>query len=392
MLSALKLSRTLLSTTRDSLQLWAAHAQLERLRGKENEARRIFETVLSSSSSPRLAEARLWWIWAEMEWLADQDKAAQLVILRSVGILSGGPTNILKAKRLLEERTVSEKDWKDREAWICLLALLDILLSPRGLEEAMRRLRRYIEENSLEGVQRESAWVRILLFAWKHSVLLKRQLQRNKLRGFFEEGVIDMERGGRMNSVILGTFLESEKGKSVWGRTRALTGESGLSGRNQSGRRADAIVKGLKRRIWEVWLPGWEQTDWKTEKERIRSSLATAVADPRQIRCIFSERTTINLKLGRGHRPFYGVSMRSLRFDAKNLKRLKKLVFKATELGAWADTMVERGIRLHHGLEEYIGATGRESSPIDEGEGEGEGEGEDILEKDAEDYRRLAPF
>lgn len=64
-------------------------------------------------------------------------------------------------------------------------------------------------------------------------------------------------------------------------------------------------------------------------------------------------------------------------------------VFKPSELEAWAETMAERGLRLHHGLEEYIipDAAGRESSPSADEEGE-----DTALEKEADDYRRLAPF
>lgn len=225
----------------------------------------------------------MWWKWAEMEWLANQEEAAQLVVFRSVGISSGGPTNILRAKRILEDRVASSEDWRDREAWICLRALVDILFSSHthGLEEALRGLRNYIKENSLEGVARESAWTKMLLFAWKHTTVLKRQVRRNELRELVEEAVIAMEREGRMNSVILGVFLQNERGESVWGRVRALTGESGLSGRNQTERRANSNMKSLGRRIWDVWLISWEQTDWQEEKERIRDSLIIAVADLR---------------------------------------------------------------------------------------------------------------
>lgn len=274
-----------MSTSRGSLRLWAAHIQLQRLRGKEDEARRVLETVVSSSSSHPPEESRLWWAWAEMEWLANREEAAQLVILRSVGILSGSPTNILRAKRILEDRAVLSKDWRVQEAWICLRALLDIvfLSHAHGLEEAVRRLKTFIQKNSLTGVPRESVWTRIFLLVWKHTTLLKRQYRRNELRDLIKDAVIDMEREGRMNSVILGAFLQSERGESVWGRVRALTGEYGLSGQKQKEPSTDPIVKGTGRRIWEVWLICWERTDWREEKERIRKSMMTAVADQRYV-------------------------------------------------------------------------------------------------------------
>lgn len=49
--------------------------------------------------------------------------------------------------------------------------------------------------------------------------------------------------------------------------------------------------------------------------------------------------------------------------------------------------MAERGIRLHHGLEEYTRLPNQPSSSDDEEQIE-----DTTLEKEAEDYRRLAPF
>lgn len=61
--------------------------------------------------------------------------------------------------------------------------------------------------------------------------------------------------------------------------------------------------------------------------------------------------------------------------------------FKPNELEAWSETMAERGIRLHHGLEEYTRLPNQPSSSDDEEQIE-----DTTLEKEAEDYRRLAPF
>lgn len=49
--------------------------------------------------------------------------------------------------------------------------------------------------------------------------------------------------------------------------------------------------------------------------------------------------------------------------------------------------MAERGIRMHRGLDEYVGMGGRE-----EQSSSSESEGEAELERDARDYRRLAPY
>ena len=87
---ALKVSRTLLATVPDSLPHWAMHARLEALRGKLNDARKVYQTVLNATFQNRHGEAALWWDWAQMEWLARNDDAAQQVIIRSTGVAGSG--------------------------------------------------------------------------------------------------------------------------------------------------------------------------------------------------------------------------------------------------------------------------------------------------------------
>lgn len=61
-------------------------------------------------------------------------------------------------------------------------------------------------------------------------------------------------------------------------------------------------------------------------------------------------------------------------------------VFTARELEGWAETMAERGIRMHRDLEEYA-RKGFLESDSDSSSGE-----EDEFDRDTRDYRRLAPF
>ena len=61
-------------------------------------------------------------------------------------------------------------------------------------------------------------------------------------------------------------------------------------------------------------------------------------------------------------------------------------MFTARELEGWAETMAERGIRMHHDLEEYARKGIREESASESSSEE------DELGREARDYRRLAPF
>lgn len=226
-----------------------------------------------------------------MEWLADDDNRARAIILRAAGLGADatGAMAILRAKRSLEDRMRSQystSEWKEGESWACLRALLEVLTGGTGgVEEGMKVLKGYISDRGMEGVLRESAWTRMVLLGWKHATILGRHTKRAALRNMVMHVVADMEHVGRgMNSVVLGIFLEGEKGESVWGRVRALVGESTMVKDDAKGSSFKSGEKGVARRVWEVWLANWEKGRWEGEKERVRNSLGTGVEEDR---CVF---------------------------------------------------------------------------------------------------------
>ncbi|KAF8530991.1 NRDE-2, necessary for RNA interference-domain-containing protein [Gautieria morchelliformis] len=392
--SAIKLSKALLSVSRDSLPLWGVHARLQRMRGREDEARRIYDSALSTTSdhpitSSRRGEAMLWWEWAEMEWLSGDDNGAQGIIMRAVRLHAdaNGPMNVLRAKRGLEERMrsrCSTMDWKERESWACLRALLDVLTGGTGaVEEGMGVLERYVSEHSLKGLPLESAWTRMVLLGWKHATLLGRQARRAVVRNRVVQVVRDLERAGRgMNTAALGIFLEGEKGESVWGRVKALVGEG-------------AMIKGVARRIWEVWLASWERGGWDGEKERVRNSLGIGVEEGSRTRASPTLwRTYVEFEIYCGELKRAKALLFRAVSECPLVKELYLLafgslrsVFTARELENWAETMAERGIRMHRDLDGY--ATKGE---YDESADESEAGEENEFDMETRDYRRLAPF
>lgn len=321
--SAIKLSKTLLSVSRDSLPLWGVHARLEVIRGKGDEARRIYDAALSTSSagSPKRGEAALWWAWAEMEWLTGDDNRARAVILRALGWESAaGPMAILRAKRGLEERMRSQYsalEWKERESWVCLRALLEVVSSggTRTVEAGMEVFKGYVSELNLEGVPRESAWTRMALLGWKHGTMLGRRMKRAAVRNTVAQMVIELERvGGGVNTAILGVFLEGEKGESVWGRVKALVGEGAMT-RDIKGLTFKSSEKGVARRVWEVWLASWESGKWEGEKERIRNSLGIGIEEDGYVFFSFLIRFQgrISSRAGHVHPQSYGAFTLNLR-------------------------------------------------------------------------------
>ncbi|TFK36838.1 NRDE-2, necessary for RNA interference-domain-containing protein [Crucibulum laeve] len=381
---ALKQSKELLSLARNSYSHWAAHAQLERMRAHLDDARRVYQTVLVASQPDQKVEvSQLWWNWAEMEWLAGEDEQALNVVLRAVGGDEGrSGMVILRAKRMLEEyvRSVNKRsEWKEREAWIKLRALLE-LLSGKEVSAMLSIFDEHLSSDS-GNVEHESLTVGSVLMVYHYGVTLKRPIPPAILRDRVERALEEYP----SNSILLGLFLEGEKGQGLWGRVRGILGES------------DGRPKSVARRVEEVWIAGWEKGRWAGEVERTRSGLAAAVEN---------ERTRASAVIWRIYIEF--------EIRAGELQRAKKLLFRAIgecplvkelyliafgalrsvfsahELNGLGDTMVERGMRLRRGLDEVLegwGGVGLDG----EGDRESEESGDEI-EHNARELRRLMPY
>lgn len=223
-----------------------------------------------------------------MEWLTGEDDRARDVVLRAAGADPAArcAMSILWAKRALEDRIHAQEcpgGWKEREGWVCLRALWEILAGGTGAaEEGIAVLEGYVRDLALEGVARESAWTKMLLMVWKHANLLGRQIRRGAIREKVIDVVNRVESCGQTDTTILGVFLEGEKGESVWGRVRALTGEEGGTA-DEKGLTFGRREKGVVRRVWEVWLATWERGRWEAEVERVRNSLDVGVKEERYI-------------------------------------------------------------------------------------------------------------
>ncbi|PBL01212.1 hypothetical protein ARMGADRAFT_1007241 [Armillaria gallica] len=378
--SALKISRSFLSTARNSLPHWAGHARLERKRGRLDEARKVYTTVLVSSpvSLDQPWCGRLWWDWAEMEWLDQKSDAAMSVILKAVGVASQGMVAILRAKRNLEDISKhTHLAWKDNEAWVKLRALLELLTS-NDLAQSLSVFDDRIHQAGV-GVADESMAVASLLFIFRHGYILKRPMTPSILR----DRASDALRKYPSNSIIFGLFLEGEKGQGIWGRVRDMLGEN------------PGDEKDVCRRIEEVWVARWQSGRWEGEIERTRSGLAAAME---------SERTRGSLILWRIYIEF--------EIRAGQLQKAKKLLFRAIgecplakdlyllafdhlrsvfsirELHDFVNTMAERGIRMRKELDvelQSIQAGGGSDDSEDSGN-------ESEIERNARELRRLKPY
>ncbi|KAK0506299.1 NRDE-2, necessary for RNA interference-domain-containing protein [Armillaria luteobubalina] len=376
---ALKISRSFLSTARNSLPHWAGHARLERKRGRFDEARKVYITILVSSpvSSDQPWCGRLWWDWAEMEWLDQKSDAALSVILKAVGVASQGMVAILRAKRNLEGiSNHTHLAWKDSEAWVKLRALLELLAS-NDLTQSLS-----VFDNRLhqaDGVVSESMVVASLLFIFRHGYVLKYPMAPSILRDRASNAL----RKYPSNSIIFGLFLEGEKGQGIWGRVRDMLGEN------------PEDEKDVRRRIEEVWVARWQIGRWESEIERTRSGLAAAVQSERTRGSLILWRIYIEFEIRAGQLQkaknllFHAIGEYPL---AKDLYLLAfdhlRSVFSIRELHDFVNTMAERGIRMRKELNvqiQSIQASGNGDDSEDSGN-------ESEIERNAQELRRLRPY
>ncbi|KAL1762021.1 NRDE-2, necessary for RNA interference-domain-containing protein [Schizophyllum commune] len=376
--SATKLSRTFLSTARDSLPHWCMHAQLERLRGRLDDARKVYNTVLVASrpANTEPGAAQLWCDWAEMEWLDGKTDEALNVIMKATNVEGQGGIAILRARRNLEEAiktTPSPDRWKDREAWVKMLALFE-LLSAKALPPALAVFDAHAPAS---GLARESMAIAALMVIYRHSIVLRTPtppaILRERARAALDEFP--------SNSVVLAMVLEAEKGQAIAGHLRDIRGE---------GHQA----KDVTRRVMDVWVGGWNGR-WQLEAERTRTGLAMAVERSRTKGCAMLWRLFIELELRSGD---FQSAKRLLYRAVRECPFAKELymmafdalrpAYNARELAELGDLMAERDIRMRRGLDE-IEVGGAEESSSSDSESDG---GDCELEQQAREYRRLMPY
>lgn len=264
--SAIKLSRQLLSRNEHSFRLWAAHARLEIVRGKLAEARKIYETILQTTHIGLTVEtAELWWDYADLQWVSGCEDDALDVILRSTGQRDGRNTIVvLRAKRHLEEHVAEVTNWRAKLR-ICKLRILLELLTGT-LQSAIEVGRQHLSTVNRSGALHEGLTVGILVMVFHYTKTMRNYAAPRVLRELAQEAIQLYPD----DTIVIGIFLESEKGEAVWGRVRRVLGDRGQP-------------KSVVRRVFEVWVAGWDIGRWEGEIEGVRAALEDAVTSDKSV-------------------------------------------------------------------------------------------------------------
>lgn len=288
---SIKVSRSILSRHRDSLERWAAHAQLERIRGRVSDARKVYEVTLEQAvgSQPPIGMAKLVWDYAEMEWLQGNGEAAKALIIRFATAGQASGTVILRTKTMLAQARSSTLHNLGRQvmwatdgrlhqvvAFSNLSALFELLItrdvssatscySLPGELSLSESSNSYLEESlAIASAKLVYNYVKVIRAPTPPTVF--RTLMDGLIRNF------------PRNTILLGFWLESEKGETVWGRVRQMLGTSILK----------PSLAGLEvpRLLWGVWHETCkDKASW--EVERTRNLLRRALDGERCVLCPF---------------------------------------------------------------------------------------------------------
>jgi len=202
----------------------------------------------------------MWWHWAELEWLSNDAARASEVVHASCGQSTTSGIGLLKTKRALDDRLATPGP--DRRHWVCLRALLELLTtsSPAAALNIFARVSDAEDQAPMD--------VASTLMVYHHLYTLRNACPPVVLRDHAEAALARNPE----NSIVLGVFLESQRGQ--WSLNKAQKLHAAV--------RDGARPRRLVRVVWDIWNAGRERGEYAYQ--RLRQSLGSAVNQPG---CVF---------------------------------------------------------------------------------------------------------
>ena len=290
------MSKSILSSFPTSLRLWTGHAQLQRLRAKPDLARKVYQTCLASpqdavrpiidwlSTTDSHDKMKMWYSWAETEWLDGKDSVATRVLCSACGV----PVHQLDSDMRIPILRARQAYTRALSSSSILGEVLVPLLNAYALLELLQTgdvphiLQLYAQQISDSSFLHDSGRLRSRLreaivyssanLVYHYTITLKNNCPPIHLRKYVTELMGEYP----SNTLLLGVWLESERGEALWGRVR-----NGISDVILGGGEASGTMKtiGVPRWLWSLWVEKWERGAW--DVNRVRSMLRKAVEVPR---------------------------------------------------------------------------------------------------------------
>ena len=228
----------------------------------------------------------MWWSWAEMEWIHGAYSLSTRVLCAAVDVtVSQDATDTRIA--LLRSRRAYDNVLRAggvaigvKASLLQCFALLELIHS----HDSARALASFADYKDILGtgspdsreicVISERLAVASALLIYHHTHTLKNICRPVVLRKHVCSLIPDFPG----NSLLLGVWLESERGEAVWGRVRKGVAEVVLQGGGSTAGSRSSRVS-VARWAWAVWVETWERGAWNAD--RARSILRQALEDSR---------------------------------------------------------------------------------------------------------------
>jgi len=202
----------------------------------------------------------------EFFWLRDEQLQAQTLLTNYLGIQGVlSSLNLLRARKDLDARMSHYKE-ADKQWEACLRLRFFVELASAKMEECISVIDSLLAGPHVSRQTHEaiSMWLCLTIFSIARipGSMTPPTLVRDRVS-------ISLALYPR-NTVLLGLFLECERGYGIWGRVRNLL---------DSGYQSDSIITGEKpsllRVAFDIWAENWGYGPWETE--RVRNKLENAV-------------------------------------------------------------------------------------------------------------------
>lgn len=358
--AAVKGSKQRLESRQSDVNLWRTHIKLESIKGETGKVAKMYSTLLAAQSSDP-NQLLLYSDAIEYRWLQESEQMAIQLLKSALGIdqESKGAMYLLRGRNSLSSLLSIEREWSIRRVAIVRLQFF-FHLDTGTLENAISAFMEVADTQNIPKDTRESlyTWISVTVFRLSQrrgiivpppvlSTLVTKALQ------LFPN-----------NTVLLGLFLECERGQGIWGRIRRfLTEETN----------GTIVSQRIKRIAWNLWAEGWNYGPW--EPERVRSQLEGALnlrSNKRSV-VLWQVYVALEMRVGNFERA-KRVLLRALGvcWWAKELYLIAfgqlRTVFTARELNDMIAAMVDRGIRMRRDIQEQLEGWIDPSTAIEEDE------------------------
>ncbi|GAA5922599.1 uncharacterized protein JCM15063_003358 [Sporobolomyces koalae] len=404
---AVKTAKLVLRDERNNLALWDGYARIERQRGKIQDARQVYSTALSMSSSfkpeERIDAPLLWRSWAEMEWEEGNAESSTRILvsattndkpdLASLVTPRGAPvstTELLRARQYYSTQLeaafqprATQSILRNRNHFAYSAALL--AYTTQGLDQAIEILECQLFRleciNASGTAEHEEVYMLYAKLLYRHST--RAAYRPGQLRDLLERAIEVYKN----NTVFLSLFYHNELRMKIQNRIRTTLESKVL-------RDKDVASQGYLFAVFaELHLDVRSQNVWA-----VRNLFDRAVENPqtKSSPSIWTLYIDFEVRIGELSRA-KALIYRALQecpwckeFYLRPFSPTLRSVYRSTELRDFHHLLLEKGLRIRTDLDPFLDGAPMSDDEMaeDDGDAGDQGIGEEVFTE----RKKLMPY